>query len=306
MRIVSLALALALAAPVPPAAAAGAPPPPAASAQDEDLVVTARRLREQTVHDFIAALSGPTVGGPTDPIGRLDGAPVCPGTVGLAKERNAAIDARIRRVAGAVGMKTGPAGCRPNIVLIFTRDKEAMIAALRRGQGDYFRDGSGADIQLPKQPGPVAAWHVERVVDRHGQAVAYDEDNGYYVLASSTAGTSPIVTAVRTAFAAAVVVIETGAIAGLTTDQIADYAAMRAFTRADPARVKRLGANTILSAIEAPEGTPVPLTLTQWDLAYLRALASTPLYNRGARQRTDIRRAMMKELTAANVTPSGG
>jgi hypothetical protein len=65
--------------------------------------------------------------------------------------------------------------------------------------------------------------------------------------------------------------------------------------------VKLLGAQSILSAIEAPEGSLVPLTLTPWDLAYLRALASTPLYNRGARQRTDIRRAMMKELTAKQV-----
>ena len=77
----------------------------------------------------------------------------------------------------------------------------------------------------------------------------------------------------RPHFIAAVVVVELDALGGLTVTQLADYAAMRAFARTDPRRLKGTGAPTILSAIEAPMNSPVPLTLTEWDLAFLQRAA---------------------------------
>jgi hypothetical protein len=96
-----------------------------------------------------------------------------------------------------------------------------------------------------------------------------------------------------------VVVIEREAVAGLTAVQVADYAAMRAFTQVDEAALREARAPTILAAIEAPMGTAVPNTLTEWDLAYLRGLAGTPAFRAAGLQRANIRRRMMNQLRDA-------
>ena len=70
---------------------------------------------------------------------------------------------------------------------------------------------------------------------------------------------------------ASLVVIQLDALRGLTTTQLADYAAMRVFARTQPSRLQRSTAPTILNIIDTPMNAQVPLTLTQWDLGFLRA-----------------------------------
>lgn len=82
----------------------------------------------------------------------------------------------------------------------------------------------------------------------------------------------------RPILVAAVVVIERDAVVGMTTTQLAGYAAVRTFARTDPQKVQGLSAPTILSILDAPDDTEVPVTLTQWDLGYLRGLyAAAPM-----------------------------
>jgi hypothetical protein len=292
----------ALAAAAPAAAAQQPQQPPRAEAQQpapgdgEEIVVSGIRERREAIRNFIDALDGDTRFG--DPLARMDVVPICPAAVGLSDARNAEISARIRTVAEAATLKTAPPGCRPNVLVVFTIDKNAFIAALRREHPAYFGGDTAGQMGLRRQRGPVTAWHVSRRYDRNGEPVPYDGTQGFYTL-EAPEGPSRISAQSRPAFIAAVVVIERNAIAGLTPVQVADYAAMRAFTQADEAEFRTTRVSTILTAIEAPMGAAVPNTLTEWDLAYLRGLADTPSFRAGGVQRASIRRRMMDEIKNA-------
>jgi hypothetical protein len=264
-----------------------------APAAGEEIVVSGMRERAEAIRDFIDALDGDNRFG--EPLARMDVAPICPAAVGLSDSRNAEIAARIRAVATAATLETAKADCRPNVLVVFTRDKNAFISALRREHPAYFGGDTAGEMGLSRQRGPVTAWHVARRYGRDGQPIPYDRNQGFYVL-DVTDAPSRISAQSRPAFIAAVVVIERESIAGLTPVQVADYAAMRAFTQVDEAELRQTRASTILSAIEAPMGSSVPNTLTEWDLAYLRGLAGSPAFRSAGLQRANIRRRMMNDL----------
>jgi len=94
----------------------------------------------------------------------------------------------------------------------------------------------------------------------------------------------------------AALVIERRALDGLTTTQLADYAAMRLFARTAPERLAGSTAPTILTIIEAPMGSAVPITLTDWDLAFLRGLYASHNNLYAAEHRSRISRRIANEL----------
>lgn len=75
--------------------------------------------------------------------------------------------------------------------------------------------------------------------------------------------------------------------------QLADFAAMQLFARTRPQFEATQPAPTILILLDdAATGRPAPLSLTGWDLAYLKALYSyTDRYSAGA-ERGDLARRM--------------
>jgi len=93
-----------------------------------------------------------------------------------------------------------------------------------------------------------------------------------------------------------VVVVQADAIVGLTTTQLADYAAMRAFVRTDPGKLTDAAANSILNVITTPMGEPVPLTLTAWDMSFLKAYYASRLNSFAANQRSEMRQKMSQDL----------
>src|SRR5438309_2098982 len=98
------------------------------------------------------------------------------------------------------------------------------------------------------------------------------------------------------ALTGSVLVIETKALVGLTAVQIADYAVMRTLTGIDPARVPQDSPQSILKVLDAPMGGETPITVTRWDVAFLRSFysANTSLY--APAQRGEITAAMLKDL----------
>ena len=289
LRVLPFAL-LAFASPV----TAQAPPP---AAESSEIIVQGHRYRDQDVRDFIDALTPARVGGQ---LSKFDWA-VCPAAVGLSEPHLRAIAARMRQVAAAAGIKVGEANCRPNALVIVARDKTELIKALRRKHPSYFTDALGDRIALDHQPGPVAAWHVESRVDSNGDAAAVNSQSDYYVVESTDS--SRLVPASRPVFAVGVLVVEVKALAGLTSTQLADYAAMRLFARTDPARLKNGTAPTILHAIEAPMGSAVPITLTHWDLGFLRALYAARPNQFAQGQRGDMERSLREELRKVQNRP---
>jgi hypothetical protein len=109
---------------------------------------------------------------------------------------------------------------------------------------------------------------------------------------------SRISTGTRRAVNVALLVTEQGALEGLTTTQLADYAAMRLLADTDPASVPS-EVSSILTIVDAPPESEVPVTLTQWDLSFLRSLKAVPASLYSAAQRGEIGRRMARELASS-------
>lgn len=257
----------------------------------EEIVVTGRQFEEQ-LNDFVDAL---TVAPRSETISRFE-ENVCPAVRGLTASQNDSIAARLRSVATAAGMRVARPGCRANALLIVTDDKSRLISALNLRAGWFFGDLTPTQIRrLARTPGPSAAWQLKGMVDLAGHPLQLDPDTGYYV-GRSTQTSSRTRPSARWVFDGTVLIVERRALDGLNTTQLADFAAMRLFARTDPARVAGTGAPTILNILEAPMGSEIPLTLTHWDMAFLRGLYASTSTGYAASQRSEIRRDMRDAL----------
>lgn len=272
-----------------------APPPQNAPPPDDQstIVVTGERNHEESVRDFVGAL---THASPQRQLARFEHS-VCPIALGLPQLQREAVAGRMRRVAREVGLAVGGAGCVPNVVVMVTADKKALIEEIRRRYPDYFGDLSYREIRkLARQPGPSVAWQLRGTpVSASGTELAFDPAIGANVNRTIEPG-SRMHSSARPQFAAAVVVVEREALAGLSVTQLADYAAMRAYSGADPARLANAGATTILRILDAPMGSAVPVTLTHWDLGFLRGFYAGPRNISNAAQRSAIRKTVAREL----------
>lgn len=279
-RLLAIAFALA-----PPAVAQPQP------AEDETIVVTAER--EEAIRGFVGAL---TVAPQTGQIPRFEDS-ICPAAFGLSATVRATVVARMRAVAQAAGLRTGNEGCRPNILLMVTADKNALIRALARRNPHWFGDERNEDAYgIMQQPGPVAAWHAEMMLNADGRGLRMV---GGFAVNQSTRQATRLEAAARPSFIAAAIVVEQNVLTGLSTTQLADYAMMRALARTDPARLPATGPATILRVIDAPADAEVPITLTQWDLGFLRGLYASPANLRAPAQRGAIGNTIARQLHRA-------
>jgi hypothetical protein len=268
----------------------------AAAAQDQppkegpaEIVVTGTRAPDKQISDFIGALTKARVDGQ---LSRFED-DVCPAALGLVANQNQAIAARMRSVARAAGIPLGKEGCAPNVFVLVASNKDAVVADLNK----RYSDPLGDRVKPSKQSDPATIWQVEGRLDANGIPAAVE--NGYYKV-EMAGGSSRIRPASRPHFLASVLVVEPGALAGLTTTQLADYAAMRLFARTDPSRLKeRSAAPTILTVLDAPMGSEVPITLTQWDLGFLKALYGSGENRYASQQRAEMKRILGKELEEA-------
>ena len=282
----TLLLAAALLAPMAAAAQEAAP-------SDGQIVVTGQRTSEAEIATFVdSVMPAP----PGSQLGRFHWA-VCPRAAGVAPAQAALVADRIRKVARAAGLEVGGADCTPNLLVIVTPNKAAFLEALRKRRPEYFDGLTRAERAALLDPGsPVAAWHVKGpTLNADGHEIAVDPGAGVQVN-RTTRNATRIGFLTYPQFAAAILVIEDRALTGLTTTQLADYAAMRTLISSKPERLGSSRAPTILRIIDAPMGSEVPLTLTEWDLGILKAFyASRPTVSAAA-QRSDVQRQLGNEL----------
>ena len=293
MPVVLASLFLASATISPPS---DVPLPPA---EQSAIVVQGQRASERQIRNFIQELTPARVHGQ---LGRFE-SPMCPAAIGLSPVQNEQVKVRMRSVAEAAGMEVAKAKCHPNVVVIVTRDKNALLKRIGSKRGDYFPIGqSGFNYHSLLDSGtPVAAWQIEQTRGADGrklQEVRNSNEVGRDgVLVQRVFGSATRLTPMaRQEFAASVVVIQADALVGLTTTQLADYAAMRAFVRTDPSKLTASAANSILNVVTAPMGAPVPLTLTAWDMSFLKAYYASRLNNFAANQRSEMREKMSQDL----------
>lgn len=294
-RLAAVACALFLSS----AAAAQEAPPAADQPEDgQEIVVTGEAL-EQQVRNFVEALTPATVRGQ---LGRFERS-VCPLAVGVPASQGQAIAERMRRVADASGMLVGRAGCHPNALVVVTEDKRAFMEALRRRGLGYFVGLPESRIrQLLATPGPAVAWQTPGPpLSADGVEVSAGDSEENPTIRTTRPG-SRLSAPTRVQFGNAIVIVERRALEGLTTIQLADYAAMRTFAKADPARLGEPAPETILTVLDAPMGAAVPVTLTHWDLAFLRGLYTSRGDLYAPAQRGEIGTAVREALER----PDGG
>lgn len=289
-----------------PAIAAPPAPPP----ETAPIIVQGTQDRDKEVRTFIRDLTPAPVHGQ---LGRFE-APVCPAVAGVAPAQGDFIVERLRRIAAAIGIPIAKPRCDANVVVIVTADKAALLKKLDKQRHDYFPpDWSGSQIhELQRDPSPAAAWQFEQAYWADGRPISSDiiaagTDGGGFLAATqrTTEPASRLKPSARNGFLTSIVVVQRDALNGLTTTQLADYAAMRAFVRTDPKRVPSSGVDTILSVIDAPMGSAVPLTLTNWDLSFLKAFYASGSNNYAEYQRAEMQRLMKRELDRAEQDSTG-
>lgn len=274
--------------------------PAAAAAQsvqadEQEIVVTGNRDTDGQVRDFVSALTPSSSRGQ---LGRFE-QDLCPAAMGVSAAQKIAIERRLRAVAKGAGIPIGKPDCTPNAILIVTKSKGPFLQELSRTRPEYFGALSSRDLRrLVQAPGPTASWQLEYKVDARGVPIPTDSLEPHVNKMTGTG--SRITAADRPVFEAAALVVEGGALDGLTTTQLADYAAMRLFARTSPERLAGSAAPTILGILDAPMGSSVPLTLTEWDLSFLRGLYATSKNAYAGSQRSAIRKQIVEDLNRSN------
>lgn len=269
-------------------------PPPT----EQEVVVTGARDSAKDVQAFVEALTA-VPGGSRAQLSRFETRAVCPTVLGVSATQRAAIVARMRRVAAAAGAPLAGARCLPNIVLAVVPEKRAFIELLARRDPDFLGALSAREVRrLAESPGPAAAWQIAGpLLNADGVEIPNPGPAADNVAVNRTGrAASRISAAARPQVAAAMVVVESAALNGFTITQIADYWAIRALGHADPAALAGSSAPTILTMLDVAPGSATPVTLTNWDLQFLKALYAAPSNIYAPAQRSQIRRDIERNL----------
>ena len=213
----------------------------------------------------------------------------------------------MRTLAKAVGLDVAKPGCLVNMAVFIAPNKAALLTELERWPFIFPEEWSQSTInELKRDPSPVAAWHTEQFVWMDGSELSAadtgapgpDPAGGSHLRFPHAVATR-IKASARPMFRKSVVVIQADAIAGLMPVELADYATMRSLIRTDPKQLRASSPGTILSIIDAPMGTAIPESLTEWDLAFLKSFYASTKNMYVEYQRAQMKGEMRRELEQA-------
>jgi hypothetical protein len=136
-------------------------------ASDEDIVVTAPSASDQEqVHAFVTTLTTPTR--TRSPMPRWY-QPLCVGVVGMQATQAQVFNDRVGEVGQFVGLEVQEPGCRPNVLIHFSRDAAALsrniaeqnnLMSVNNSTGNSA--GSEALLGFVQTQDAVRWWHVSR------------------------------------------------------------------------------------------------------------------------------------------------
>lgn len=291
-NFLSLTLAIGLAAmPATLAAQTGAQ-------QGDQIVVTGPPTSAEAIPDFVAAVGERTV---DDHVARWNSA-VCPQVTGLRDELNNYIGQTVTAIAEAVGARAGAQGCEPNLIVVFMAEPSQFVQTLRERRPAHLASLDLREKEALASSGAAArSWAVSELRTRDGRLVRQlgstnldtDFEQG------GTRGTaSRISNEMRADFSTVYLLIDLEQLRGMTMQQLSAFAAMAALTGA---RVEApiAPARTILNLFHDPDGAPADIT--DWDIAYLRAL-----YSIEAAARAEVQRGLISGQMRALLTASPG
>lgn len=270
-----------------------------ATAQDssqDDVVVTARKpLNREEATRFVSSI---TAGRSDGQVARFE-APVCPMVIGFTPEISRQIVARIRKVAKAVGAEVAPEDCTGNVALVATPDGGALVKGMRATNPELLAGLETTQIRrLIDGGGPVRAWSATATVNEDGQRLSAPSSSNPMGPSSLNVKTASILNpSSKRVIDTSTVVIDSPVMAGKTVIQLADYVAMRALAKTRPVEGEaKVG--TILTLFD-PEASP-PQSVTEVDVAYLKALYAMPGNRRVGYQISTIAKAVTEASTRSS------
>ena len=278
--------------------------PPPQSPAVENVIVTAPKLRpEKALDSFIIAHAA--VSPLLDKIARWNTG-ICPVTIGLPPKLNLYVTQRIVRVAMAAGAPLDSSEpCRPNIVVLATPEPQKLLDFIRQKRrallGFHYRPQAA---RIATMSLPIQAWYSTATQDfrgfisadlpsadlGYGVMSSFGDLNGVYVSGSRTGN------GLKSQFTAAIIIVDTGKIAGQEIGPLSDYIAMLALSQGQYYDVCQ-EIPTITNLMAPGCGTEMkPNALTDIDVTYLRGLYKMDAGSSYRGQRGSIAYEMKKDL----------
>jgi len=237
--------------------------------------------------------------------------PICLRVVGLSERQAAVVEARIREVAVLVRAPLARGKCSGNAIVSFTGNGANVTSEIARRAPNRMREvpeaqrnryltdmlparwwystGIGAaDGMAPSSVGAPGVFFENS--DATATALNVSGDEGAIV----TRRSSMVSTQTARSIKSATVIIDATQTRGASVETLADFAALVLL-----AEVKPGARSSSISILAAFGGYDPPRGLTEWDLAFLKALYRIPLDRTANRHRGQLVVEMSKAMSAS-------
>ena len=304
-------LALALASPAARAQSAATPAQPAASGSDATETVTVEGEKPSQIaiiHNFVSTFS--VTSAIAGVITRWNAA-ICPTVVGLTPQFNDVVLQNLRKVAGLVGAVAKPAPCKPNIIITFTGEPEALLTAAKEKNPYILGTGASRNSTMTH---PVQAWYGTATMDLRGNVTQDSDDigmtnppgKGFGTLPMAGVGGVPTVAregslirdGMASTFSTVFVVVDLKKVGTAPLSAIADYVTMLALAQTDSYdRCEPLPSISNLMADGCSADKKVT-AITPSDIAFLRGVYKTAIGASSLQQQANINAEMAATVPA--------
>jgi hypothetical protein len=308
IRLPALVLVWALV-PGPGAYAQAAKPAGDAEPPIETVTVTGQKQSPLvTIHNFVStfAVTSPIAG----VITRWREA-ICPGTIGLTAQFNDTVTARLRKVAEMVGAKLKGAPCKPNIIITFTSEPEALLTAAKERNPYILGTGASRNYAMTHS---IQAWYGTATVDLRGNVTPDTDDlgmtnppgKGFGMLPMAGVGGVPTMAregslirdGMGSTFSSVFIVVDLKKVRDAPLSAIADYVTMLALaqTEAYDSCEPLTSISNLMAGSCAAEKKSAAMTPS--DIAFLRGIYKTDIGASSLQQQANIASEMESAVPA--------
>jgi len=219
---------------------------------------------------------------------------ICPRTEGLAPAFNSFVSARVEAIAASVGAPhQWAAQCRPNVVVYFTADPQAMLDEVAQHAPQVLGFHYPHQVKrLATVNRPIQAWYVTAIRGMAGEDII---DDIWGTLPPGRLG-SRLMVGRSSLIVFVLIVADTRKLTNFSVGPVSDYIALLTLSR--PASLDGCGQLPSIVDLMSPlcGSNSTATAMTAGDTAYLRALYSLDMEQPLSLQRTDIQNKMMREF----------
>jgi hypothetical protein len=288
-------------------------PPPAQATPDSEIetvtVTGQKQTQTQIIHNFVNTYSivSPIAG----VITRWSG-PVCPSALGLTPQFNDIVIQAVRRIAASAGAAVKDAPCKPNVIITFTGEPEAMLAAAKEKNSNLLGTAGARNATMTH---PIQAWYATATVDLRGNvtpdsdAIGMTNPPGKNFGMLPMAGVGGVPTMARagsilkdgmaSTFSTVFIIVDLKKVGNAPLSAIADYVSMLALAQTEAYdRCEPIPSISNLMA-EGCAADKKSNTITPGDIAFLRGVYKSPMGSSSLQQQANIH-SEMESIVPAN------